>query len=363
MIEDKFEDIFSFSTIYNAHKRGRISKRDKKSLVRFEIGNLYKLYDIFSKVKEDKFKIDRYNTFVIFEPKKREIQTLHYSQRVVQHVICDDLLAPYFTRKAILDNCVCQKGKGMHYALRRFEEKLKKFVHDNGQNGYVLKCDILKYFPSLSHRVLINCIANEIKDERLKSMVVKIIQSFHTRPEFLQRYGIERIEFEGDKTGRGVPIGNQTSQIFGMFYLDKLDRIIKEKFRVKIYSRYMDDFVIVHKDKNFLKYLLKEITAQLDKLDLSLNSRTQIFPLKNGLTYLGFRYQISKTGKLIKKVSNKTAKRFRRRTRLIQIAYSEGFIDKTKARQSLQAYHGHLMHGDCFKLEKKVSKPILKLIK
>ena len=79
-------------------------------------------------------------------------------------------------------------------------------------------------------------------------MVVKIIQSFHTRPEFLQRYEIERIEFEGDKTGRGVPIGNQTSQIFGMFYLDKLDRMIKEKFRVKIYSRYMDDFVIVHKD-------------------------------------------------------------------------------------------------------------------
>lgn len=331
--------------------------------MRFEIGNLSKLYDIFSKVKDGKFKIDRYNTFVIFEPKKREIQTLHYSQRVVQHVICDDLLAPYFTRKAILDNCVCQKGKGMHYALRRFEEKLKKFVHDNGQNGYVLKCDILKYFPSLSHRVLINCIANEIKDERLKSMVVKIIQSFHTRPEFLQRYEIERIEFEGDKTGRGVPIGNQTSQIFGMFYLDKLDRMIKEKFRVKIYSRYMDDFVIVHKDKNFLKYLLKEITAQLDKLDLSLNSRTQIFPLKNGLTYLGFRYQISKTGKLIKKVSNKTAKRFRRRTRLIQIAYSEGFIDKTKAMQSLQAYHGHLMHGDCFKLEKKVSSPILKMIK
>lgn len=272
-------------------------------------------------------------------------------------------LPPYFTRKAILDNCVCQKGKGMHYALRRFEEKLKKFVHDNGQNGYVLKCDILKYFPSLSHRVLINCIANEIKDERLKSMVVKIIQSFHTRPEFLQRYEIERIEFEGDKTGRGVPIGNQTSQIFGMFYLDKLDRMIKEKFRVKIYSRYMDDFVIVHKDKKFLLTLLDVIKAELDKLDLKLNSRTQIFPLKNGLTYLGFRYQISKTGKLIKKVSNKTAKRFKRRARLIQIAYSEGFIDKAKVMQSLQAYHGHLMHGDCFKLEMKVSSPILKMIK
>ncbi len=251
----------------------------------------------------------------------------------------------------------------MHYALRRFEEKLKKFVHDNGQNGYVLKCDILKYFPSLSHRVLINCIANEIKDERLKSMVVKIIQSFHTRPEFLQRYEIERIEFEGDKTGRGVPIGNQTSQIFGMFYLDKLDRMIKEKFRVKIYSRYMDDFVIVHKDKKFLLTLLDVIKAELDKLDLKLNSRTQIFPLKNGLTYLGFRYQISKTGKLIKKVSNKTAKRFKRRARLIQIAYSEGFIDKAKVMQSLQAYHGHLMHGDCFKLEMKVSSPILKMIK
>lgn len=111
MIEDKFEDIFSFSTIYNAHKRGRISKRDKKSLVRFEIGNLSKLYDIFSKVKDGKFKIDRYNTFVIFEPKKREIQTLYYSQRVVQHVICDDLLAPLFYEKSNPRQLRLSKGK------------------------------------------------------------------------------------------------------------------------------------------------------------------------------------------------------------------------------------------------------------
>ena len=139
-----------------------------------------------------------------------------------------------------------------------------------------------------------------------------------------------------------------------MFYLDKVDRLIKEKLRVKIYSRYMDDFVLVHEDKEFLKSALEEITAVVEKLGLKFNSKTQIFPLKNGVTFLGFRYFVTPTGRLVKTVRKKTKRRIRSRARLLKKAFIEGIIDSSRVRASLAAFHGHLGHANSFRLEKEV---------
>lgn len=356
MITCSFDEIFTYEEIYKAHLRGRVSKRDRRSLVRFEMFELDNLYRLYQNVHNG-YRIKEYNKFLVYEPKLRGIQTLHYRDRIVQHVLCDRILTPYFTQRAVIDNCVCQIGKGMHFALERFEERLKKFARNHKQNGYVLKCDILKYFPSLSHEVLKNLICSHIKDERIRALVSHIIDSFHTRPDYLAKYGIESLG-EGSKTGRGVPIGNQTSQVFGMFYLDKMDRLIKEKWRVKIYSRYMDDFVLVHEDKQFIKRLLVDIREMAKELKVNLNSKTQIFPIKNGLTYLGFRYQVTKDGKVIKKVATNTIKRFYRRANLLNKAYYDGVIGADRIIQSLTAFHGHIKHGDCFKLELRLVKRI-----
>ena len=119
MIDLKYDEVFSFERINKAHIRGgRLSKRKKKPIVKFELALLTNVQDIFHKLHEKKYKFGGYNHFVVFEPKEREIQTLKYDDRVVQHILCDDILAPYFTKHAIIDNCVCQKGKGTHYALR-----------------------------------------------------------------------------------------------------------------------------------------------------------------------------------------------------------------------------------------------------
>lgn len=354
MLNSSFDEVFSFKNLYLAHLKGRIGKRKRHSVVKFETATLEKLFGTYSLLSSGKFRLGDYSSFTVEVPKHREIQTLPYGERIVQHALCDNFIAPYFSKRAVIDNCVCQVGKGSHFALRRFESKLKKFLHTNG-SGYILKCDIKKYFPSLSHEVLKQIFLNEIADIRLRQVVSDIIDSYHTSPQYLKDNGIERLEFDGEKTGRGVPIGNQTSQIFGMFYLNRLDRIIKEEYRVKIYSRYMDDFIIVHQSKEFLKELLKKITKVLSEMKLSLNSRTQIFPTKNGLTYLGFRYQVSRSGKLIKKVTRKTAKRLKARTKLMCVLADEKFVDSKRLKQSLSAYHGHLKHGNCKKLEDSLS--------
>lgn len=358
MIELTFDEVFTYENLYRAHMRGRMAKRDKIPLVKFESAMLGNLYDIYRKLSGGTFKLSGYNHFTVYEPKKREIQTLHYADRVMQHVLCDEVFAPYFTKRAIIDNCVCQVGKGSHFALRRFEDKLHNFIRAHGINGYILKCDILKYFPSIPHDKLKEMFCGELRDERLKKLVNHIIDSYHTSGEYLEAYGYDCLTPDPDRSGRGVPIGNQTSQIFGMFYLNKVDRLVKEKLRVKIYSRYMDDFLLVHEDKQFLQEALKEITEAVSSLGLKFNSKTQIFPLKNGVTYLGFKYRVTPTGKVVKTVKTKTKRRLRQRTRLLKKAYLDGVITSERVRQSLAAFHGHLKHGRNYGLESEVERKL-----
>ncbi len=358
MIEQKFEDVFTFEALYRGHMRGRVAKRDKKPLVKFETDMLSNIYNVYKQLNDGSFKIRGYSHFTVYEPKKREIQTLHYCDRVVQHVLCDDVLAPYFTKRSVTDNTVCQKGKGSHFALNRFENMLHKYVQTHGVNGYILKCDILKYFPSIPHEQLKRIFCSEIRDEKIKKLVAHIIDSYHTDPAYLEKYGIAPLSDDPEKSGRGVPIGNQTSQIFGLFYLNKVDRLIKEKLRVKIYTRYMDDFLLVYESKEFLQNALKEIIKVVDSLGLKFNSKTQILPIKNGVTFLGFRYFFTPDGKLIKTVKKKTKRRLRWRARLLKKASIEGLIDGERVTQSLAAFNGHLMHANSYKFNKELCKKL-----
>ena len=354
MINTKFDELFTYERLFRGHLRGRLSKRDKKPLVRFEMGMLENVYNVYRDLKAGTFKFKGYSSFVVYEPKRRQIQTLHYSDRVVQHVLCDDVLMPYFSKRAITDNAVCQKGKGTHFALRRFEDKVRAFVANEGAEGYVLKCDIMKYFPTIPHRQLKEVFCSQICDVRLKALVAQVVDSYNTENSYLEVYGVKPVGGDMNVSGRGIPIGNQTSQVFGMFYLNPVDRLVKEKYRVKVYSRYMDDFVMVHKDKAFLQFLLKEIQNLVHTLGLTLNSKTQIFPLKNGFTYLGFRYFVTPEGKLIKTVKKKSKKRLRWRARLLKKAYLDGIIESERVRQSLAAFHGHLKHARSYKLEREL---------
>ncbi|MCM1394180.1 MAG: RNA-directed DNA polymerase [Bacteroides sp.] len=352
MITQKFDDVFTFEALYRAHLKGRLCKRDKRPLVRFELRTLQHLYALFKKLQNGKFNFGVYSSFVVYEPKKREIQTLPYSARVIQHIICDDVLMPYFSARAIADNCVCQLGKGTHFALKRFENMLHTFIRKHGVNGYFLKCDILKYFPSIPHDGIKRTFLSHIADEKLRALVESIIDGYHTNPDYLKKYGIQPLGNANSE--RGVPIGNQTSQIFGMFYLDKLDRVIKEQLRIKVYSRYMDDILLAHHDKQVLKDALDTIKSMLADMGLKLNSKTQIFPLKNGVTYLGFRYHVTDTGKVIKTVKKPTKRRIRWRVRLLKKAFIGRYIDTERLKVSLASMYGHIAHARSFKLKKEI---------
>lgn len=135
----------------------------------------------------------------------------HYkSEGYSKLFLCDLYLYPLLTSKFIYDNGGCQKGKGTDFALNRFSGFLRDFFKQNKNDGYILKADICHFFPTIDHKVLKNRLSRIIIDKDIYNLVCGIIDSYNA------------------DTGKGIPMGNQTSQLFALYYLDQMDRLIQE---------------------------------------------------------------------------------------------------------------------------------------
>jgi len=309
-------ELCDYKTLSKAHDVAAKGKRHKTSVIKFELNRYSFLAHLQEKLLSKSYKLKPYFKFYVREPKPRTIYALEYVDRVVQHALCDNILEPYFTRLVIYDNAGCVRGRGQHFAVKRLKKFLKSHYHTYGEKGYFLKVDIKKYFFSLSHEVIKQNMSSHLIDPDVKNLFNLIVDSFNTDESFLLENGIQTHDASGNRVARGVPIGNQTSQIIGMFYLNAVDRFIKEQLKIKHYIRYMDDFVLVHHDKKTLQEMLELIKEFLcDKLKLQVNKKTQISPIKNGITFLGHRIMVSEQGKVINYIVAKTLQRFRKAVR------------------------------------------------
>ena len=262
---------------------------------------------------------------------------LSFKDRVVQHCLCDYYLEELLEPKMIYDNCANRKGKGTHFGLDRLKDFMHKHYRKYGTNGYFLKMDISKYFYSIDKEILRKMVLRYVEDKKVAWLINKIIDS--------------------TEENVGIPIGNQTSQWFAIFYMSGLDHFIKEKLRIKYYIRYMDDMVLLHDNKEYLKYCLKEITKYLDeKLHLKLNNKTQIFPMKNGVDLLGFHLYITETGKVIKKVRRDSKSNMKRKIKKFKKLYSLGKIRKKDMELSYNSWVGHAKHGNSYHLIQNMNK-------
>lgn len=134
---------------------------------------------------------------------------------------------------------------------------------------------------------------------------------------------------------KGLPIGNMTSQILAIYYLNDLDHFIKEKLHIKCYVRYMDDFILMHENKEYLKYCYQEIEKKLAELQLSFNKKTQIVEIHHGFVFLGYRFLL-KNKKLLVLLPAKNKKKIRKKLR-----YLKKYHPSNEA-SVLASYHGYL---------------------
>jgi len=329
-----FEEVYDFQTLYNAYRASRRGKRWKNTVAKVEMNVLEAVALLQQELSTGTYKPGGYREFYVYEPKKRLIQTNSFKDKIVQHAFCDTILYDALTRPFILDNYGSQIGKGTHFGLDRLRDFMREYYRKHGSaDGWVLKADVHHYFASIRHDILKQDVRELIDDERSLELADAIIDS---TPD-----------------GVGIPIGNQSSQIFALLYLNRLDHLVKEELHIRYYGRYMDDFYLIHESKDALREARNVIEAHLAERGLKLNHKTQIFPLRNGLDFLGFHSYLTDTGKVIRKVRKSSRERMKRKLRKYKVMYENGAITAEKIAESYQSWRSHAAHGDCHSLIEK----------
>ena len=337
-----FEKVINFRNMYKAYKRTKSGKGTKKSAARFGVMALDGIHQLIEQLKNKTYTISPYNEFKVYEPKERIIKTCSFKDKVVQHSICDNVILPKLQEVFIYDNYAGQTGKGPLFGNDRLSEHMQQFYGKYGFNGYILKCDITKFFYNISH-------------EQLKDIV-----NYHFSHDedicWLCNLFIDSTD------GVGIPLGNQINQGFALLYLNGMDKLITGELGIQYYGRYMDDFYLIHQSKEYLKYCLEVITEFLNTLDLTLNGKTQIFPFKNGVSYLGFHTYIISSGKPIRKLKNQNKRNNQKKYLKMAKLVASGKLPEEKYNNSYNAWKNHISHGNCYKLACTMDEKINKIL-
>lgn len=320
-----YSRICEFDNIHLAYLKARKAKRYKAEVLRFSANLEENLINIQNHLIWKTYQPSPYKYFTIYEPKERLIAALPFPDRVVHHALCN-IIEPIFERSMIHDSYACRVGQGVLSGVKRTTQFLRD-THRRWCRVYCLKADIKKFFPSIDH-------------ETLKTIIRKRIVCPDT---------LKLIDTIIDSTGdpRGLPIGSLTSQLWANVYLNEMDHYVKERLQIKYYIRYMDDFVILHDDKNALQTILCDVTAFLDdQLRLKLNRKTQIFPIgPRSLDFLGYR--IWPDYRLLRKAN---VRRTKRKLHKYERLYNQGNIGMKKINPSVMSWLGHAMHADTYRL-------------
>lgn len=314
-----YQQVTSTKNLLHASKKAFIRKKTKSRVSNFYFNLENEIIEIQQDLINLSYKPSPYGIFEIKEPKPRSICCSSFRDRIVHHAVCA-ILEPIFEQKMIFDTYACRRGKGTHLAI----EKAKYFTR---RYSYFLKCDIRKYFHSIDHLVLKNMLRGYFKDKKLMQLLEVIIN--HQVPV--------------DPVGKGLPIGNLTSQYFANIYLSDLDHFIKENLKMNGYIRYMDDFIVFSNNKEELHKVLKTIREFIGlELKLELKERvTKIAPVTEGVPFLGFRIF-----KNLMRLQRPNLVRLRRNVRKREKAYREGKISQEDLIRSVNSMVGYLRYSD-----------------
>ena len=322
-----FDRVVTFENLLLAARKAARGKREKPTVARFEFHLEQELFLLQEELATRDYRPGPFFTFEIRDPKRRSICAAPFRDRVVHHALCN-ILEPFFERRLIYDTYACRPNKGTHAAIDRAQRFARRY-------RCFLKCDVRKYFQSVDHGVLGALLARMFKDARLLDLLGRIIA--HSPP--------------GSAPGKGLPIGNLTSQHFANLYLGELDHQLKERMGVKGYLRYMDDLILFADDKAALHLWLAQIRDFLqDRLALELKERaTLLAPVSEGLPFLGFRIYPG-----LIRLNRRGLRRFRRQLRARENAYRKGWIELADLAGSAASLFAHASHADTLTLRRRM---------
>lgn len=323
------EIICDYENLYKAYKKAKAGKSFNGSSARFQTMSLEGLHILKEQLENQTYRMNPYNEFKVYEPKERVIKSCSFKDKVVQHCLCDNILHPRLANEFIKTNYAGQIGKGTHFGMDCLKKHMLEFYREYGLDGWILKCDITKFFYQIDHEVLKDIVDYYFADDYTKWLNHLFIDS---------------------TDGLGLPLGNQVAQVYALLMLNGLDHFVTGELGIKLYGRYMDDFYLIAPSKEYLKQCLDCISQFVKSFGLSLNGKTQIISFKNGMLFTGFHHYVTKDGKYIRKLNGVNKRKIRKRIAVWVKLVKSGRMTEQKFHEKYNAWKNHALHGNCIKL-------------
>lgn len=239
--------------------------------------------------------------FVIDKPVKREIFAAGFRDRVVHHLIINKL-NPLFEAEFIYDCYASRAGRGTLFGVRRLERFIRQCSANYTRDAYVLRLDIAGFFMHINLETLfarlnafIQARYHGADAQHLIELCQVVVFNDVTANAAIKGKRSDWVGLPASKSlfgtppGCGLPIGNLTSQVFANFYLNTFDHYVKHDLGVRFYGRYVDDLVLVHSDRDYLRRLIPALGGHLgNELGLELHpAKTQLQHYTKGVRFLG----------------------------------------------------------------------------
>lgn len=321
-----YQDIISVENLLEAWREFLRGKRKKLDVQEFGYNLMDNILELHGDLINKTYVHGSYYAFNISDPKPRNIHKASVRDRLLHHAIYRKLY-PYFDKKFIHDSYSCRVGKGTHKAIQRFRKYSHMVSKNHTKTCWVLKCDIRKFFASIDQDILMDIVARDINDQDTVNLLDGIVRSFHV-----------------GAAGKGLPLGNLTSQLLVNIYMNEFDQFVKHGLKFKHCIRYADDFVFLSQDKAKLESLIPRIAHFLDdKLSLLLHPRkVQIKTLASGVDFLGWVH-------------------FHNHSVLLTTTKRKMFREleaKKGKNETVQSYLGLLSHGNARKLQDEIERMV-----
>lgn len=339
VFDNLYPQITDFSNLYLAWQKASKGKRSCAAAANFEYKLSDELIRLQQELSEQTWQPGHYHSFYIRDPKKRLVSAAPFRDRVVHHALCHVTEAIY-DNTFIGDSYANRKGKGTHAALDKAQALMRRYP-------YVLQCDLKQFFPSVDHAILEALLNRKIVDEKVRWLMRQIVQS----GEGIHQQEVQPKLFPNDDLlfacrPCGLPIGNLTSQFWANVYLNELDQFVKRELRCKGYVRYVDDFLLFAENKKQLWEWKSAIRELLVKLRLVMHEKSStVYPVKNGVPYLGFRLYANH-----RRLKRKNGVNFQRRLRRFYKAYARGELSREELNQRVQGWIAHVEKADTWGL-------------
>lgn len=326
-----YERIITTANLCAAWREFKSDKISKKDVLEFAERAEEHLVALQHDLAHGTYLHGPYKHFFVHDPKQRPIAKASVRDRILHHAICR-IVGPIFDKRFIFDSYASRKGKGTHAANERLREFARKLSQNNTRTVWLLKCDVRKFFDSVDHEILLRLCKERISDRSLLNLLRMIITSFETRP------------------GKGIPLGNLTSQLLANVYLDQLDQFVKRELRCKWYVRYTDDFALLSDNRSELEQVLPQIRSFLhEQLQVDIHpNKIHFRKWHQGFDFLGYVHFSHH-----KLVRTKTVRRMFRKLN-DRLAGVEDDVTRERLEQAKQSYLGVLSHARSKHLARKV---------